>query len=166
MSKVFNKLKADPDNKILQLRYVQQFPSNTKHFKRLFDPEDFSELYDGYKYIFLIKDLIKDHPLQVGCVLINISKEAKWNADAFYYLQKVTAFFASNHTSVFVKILETYEFREQDQVISFLADGIHSTVKEYGEIVEQLRKLDKESLARRMEQIEQRISLTRRLEKR
>jgi len=41
--KVFNKLKVDPNNKILQLRYIQQFPSNTKHFKNLFDPEDFSD---------------------------------------------------------------------------------------------------------------------------
>ena len=112
-------------------------------------------------WLSYLKELLNEHRWQVGCILINVSKDATWRADAFNYLQEVTASFALNYPAPFVEILKTYDVREQDDVIAFLADGIHSPAEGYAEIVEQLRNLHEESLVKRFVEIEKQRALTR-----
>lgn len=157
LSELFTQLKSNPTSAALQSRYLLAFPETASDFGQLFDPQDFSELYDGYEYIILLKEMMTDRPWQVGCLVLNLAKEAKWRADAFNYLQQVTAQFALTYTIPFVKLVETYTISEQNGIISFLADGIHSHAKNYFEIIERLRELGQEDLAQRFVEIEERM---------
>ena len=50
--------KSSPDVATAQLDYLNGFPNNASAFKKLFDMDDFSELYYGSeKYVFLLKDI-------------------------------------------------------------------------------------------------------------
>ena len=153
-------LKANPDNRVLQQRYLQQFPSDVDSFRRLFDPADFSELYDGYQHIFALKGLMRTHSLQTACLLINIAKHASWKEDAFNYLQEVTAILALDHTAEFAEVIRTFDPVEQEGVVLFLADGIHSPVKGYTEIIERLQQCGEDSLAARMVRVANQRSKT------
>lgn len=154
LSELFSQLKANPTSAALQSRYLLAFPENAADFEKLFDPKDFSELYDGYEYIMLLNELMRKRPWQVGCLLLNLTKDAKWQADAFNYLQQVAAGFALENTKTFVELFGTYAKAEQNGIIAFLADGIHSPAKNYSEIIENLHRLGEDDLAQRFVEME------------
>mgnify|MGYP001564002018 CR=1 FL=1 len=145
-------LKANPRDKSAQTQYLQKFPKDIQTFRRLFDPPDFSELYDGNDYIFALRDLEQDQPIQVGELLISLSKDAPQGADALSYLRQVTAKYAVSSTATFAKLLHSRSEKEISRVIRYLADvENHHYYPEYPLIIENLRKIGETKLAQQFE---------------
>jgi hypothetical protein len=146
-------LQANPDNVNVQKRYLEKFPKDFASFMKLFAPTDFSQLYDGAEYIFILRELIPNHPIAVGEMLVGLGKDARWDADAPSYLQMVTAEFAASETPTFVKILRRYPGRDVSALVRYLADAEdHAVCKEYSLITKNLRQLGEEELAKLFEQ--------------
>lgn len=145
-------LKASPKDKSAQTQYLKKFPKNIGAFQRLFNPPDFSELYDGADYIFALRDLAQDHPVVVGELLIDLTKDAPQGADALSYLRQVTAEFAVKNTGVFAKLLHSHSEKETSKVVKYLADvENHSAYPEYLLIIDNLRKIGEPRLAQQFE---------------
>lgn len=141
-------LKEKPKDKSIQIQYLQKFPKDITTFERFFNPSDFSELYDGADYIFALHDLANDHPVLVGKILVGLSKNAHYEADALSYLQSVTAGYASTYTTAFVRQLKGHSKKEVTNLINYLADVENFTAySEYPLIIENLRKLGETKLA-------------------
>lgn len=145
-------LKANPKDKSAQTQYLQKFPKDIQTFRHLFDPPDFSELYDGNDYIFALGDLAQNYPMQVGKLLIGLCKDAPQGVDALSYLRKVTAQYAVKHTPTFAKLLRNRSEKEISRVIWYLADVEgHDAYQEYPLVIENLRKIGETKLAQQFE---------------
>lgn len=154
----FEDLELNPTNKEFQLNYIHSFPNNWAIFLSVFQPEDYSQLYNtSSKYIILLDSLTQFYPEQIGDILINLASEAQWEADATGEIQKLLARFASNHLVTFSTILKLHSGNQVDNVIEFLADvENYSVYKEYPEIISKLKKLEEFSLADRFEKAKER----------
>ncbi len=145
-------LQAQPHDRAVQTQYLEAFPKDLASFTRLFDPPDFSELYDGHDYIVALQEIAKDQPVVVGKLLIRLSKDAHKDADALTWLQVVTADYAATHTAQFVKLLRARSKAEIARLIRYLADvENHYAYPEYPVIIASLRKLGEGDLARQFE---------------
>ncbi len=143
-------LRAQPHDSSIQTQYLEAFPKDITSFIRLFASG--AELYDGYDYIFALRDLAKDQTAVVGTLLIGLSKDAHYHADALSYLQDVTAEYAASHTAQFVKLLQAYSKREVSDLVRYLADvENHHAYPEYPVIIANLRRLGERDLARQFE---------------
>jgi hypothetical protein len=154
----FDDLEINPTSKEFQINYIISFPKNWNTFLSVFQPEDFSQLYNNYtKYIGVLDSLIQFYPEQIGKILINLASEAKWEADATGEIQHLLARFASNDPETFSKILKLHSKTQIDNAIEFLADvENYNAYKEYPEIISKLRKLEEYSLADRFEKAKER----------
>lgn len=145
-------LQANSMDKSAQTKYLQKFPKDILTFRRLFDPPDFSELYDGHEYILVLSDLAQDQPVQVGELLIGLSKDAPQGADALSHLRQVTAEFGVNNTAMFAKLLHSRSEKEISKVIWYLADvENHHAYPEYPQIIQNLKKIGETKLAQQFE---------------
>ncbi len=143
-------LQAQPHDSSVQTQYLEAFPKDITSLTRLFASG--AELYDGHDYIFALRDLAKDQPVVVGKLLIGLSKDAHYDADALSYLQDVTAEYAVTHTAQFVKLLRARSKAEIARLIRYLADvENHYAYPEYPVIIANLRKLGERDLAQRFE---------------
>ena len=145
-------LKESPKDRVTQTQYLQKFPKDIGAFRRLFDASDFSELYDGADYIFVLKQLAEDHPDVVGEILIGLSQNAPSGADALSFLRQVTVEYGVKHTFIFAKILNKRSAKQSSALVRYLADvENHHAYPEYSQIITNLRKANEHALAKQFE---------------
>ena len=150
LSEALGQLMSSPNDSAIQERYLELFPQDYKDFLELFDLD--KELYDGHEYILVLPSLAKNHELEVGKLLVQLSKDAHYEADAPKYLQMDTAAYAGEHTKTFASLLSQLPAAKQSQLITFLADvENHDAYKEYQPIIDHLEALGEYDLARKFE---------------
>lgn len=97
-------LRSKPQDPAVQETYLRAFPHTYKEFLSLFDVGN--ELYDGHDFIDPLPSLGRHHPVELGQLLVGLSKDAHYEADAPSYLQKATATYAAQHSQTFAKLLK------------------------------------------------------------
>jgi len=109
-------------------------------------------LYDGHDYIQILGTLATAHELEVGRLLVQLSKDAHYEADAPSYLQHLTAAYGSKHPVTFATLLKELSPKDRSNLITFLADvEVHSSYPEYQNIVKELRARHQIELAKQFE---------------
>ena len=139
-----------------QKRYLKAFPQDYRGFMALFGVG--GSLADGYQcdYIFALSALQVHHSNQVGRLLVQLSKDAEYQADAPSCLQHVLANYGSRYTKAFAGFLHELAPKERDQLITFLAD-IDTKVTsnlDYRRIIRNLKQLNEPELAKKFQQAE------------
>jgi hypothetical protein len=151
LTEVRAELQRKPDDATVQQLYLEAFPHDWKAFLRLFGYPN-GELYDGHEFISVLPSLAKHHDVEVGTLLIQLSKEAEYDADAPSYLQHATAAYAAENTGTFASLVGQLSPTERLHLITFLADvENHSAYKEYQDIINHLKSLGQDSLAKEFE---------------
>ena len=157
LSDALTELQKKSDDPLLQQRYLDAFPRDYKSFLQLFDIGQ--ELTDGYDFISILPSLAKEHDAEVGALLVGLSKDAQWEADAPSYLQMATATYGGQHTATLVSIVEKLSSSERGNLITFLADvENHSSYKEYQQVIDNLKALGQDKLAKEFETARRRRS--------
>jgi hypothetical protein len=148
----FTRLKAQPNDNAVQIQYVKAFPHDYRRFLALFGAGGY--LADGYQcdYIFALSPLQAHHSSEVGSLLVQLSKEAEYQADAPSCLQQVMAIYASHYTKSFAALLNQLSAKKREQVITFLADADVESNTEYPRIIKNLKQLNELELARKFQQ--------------
>lgn len=143
-------LQKHPEDPAVQARYLKVFPKDFKTFLALFGPGH--ELYDGHEYILILPGLAEHHEVELGKLLVGLSRDAEYDADAPSYLQHVTTGYAASHTKVFLKLVRALPPKKRDTLITFLAD-VEALAGDpaYQSIVDHLRELGDHSLAKEFE---------------
>ena len=67
-------LQREPNDAATQERYLKVFPHDYASFMNLFSYNH--PLYDGHQYILALTPLCKTHPMEVGRLLVGLSKDA------------------------------------------------------------------------------------------
>lgn len=145
-------LKNHAGLKQYQLAYLESFPANKKAFVAVFNPEDFTQLYDNaYDYIVEFTNLAKYYPVEVIGKEINIGKDMVWEADAPGYLQQSIVDLGNRYPAIFSKKLHTLPVSQVDGLIRFLADvENHKSYHTYQTLIESLNKLGEKALATKL----------------
>lgn len=139
-------LRNKPRDTAVQKEYLQAFPHDYKEFLALFDFGH--ELYDGHDFIDPLPSLGSQHPVELGELLIGLSKDAHYEADAPNYLRHATATYAVEHSQMFARFLKQLPPAKQQQLITFLADIENfRAYPEYQEIVDHLKGIGERKLA-------------------
>ncbi len=139
-------LRKNPDDPTAQQRYLYSFPNTYARFLQLFEPG--RQLYDGFEYISVLPSLAGKDEKGVGELLIRLSKDAHYEADAPSYLQDATAAYASQHTKMFVELVNELPIEKRAHLIVFLADvENHSAYPHYQETIDHLNDLGERCLA-------------------
>lgn len=148
----FTHLKANPNDRAAQERYLRVFPHSYRGFLAMFGTG--GSLADGYQcdYIFALSTLQARHSSQVGRLLVQLSKDAEYQADAPSCLQHVLTNYGSRYTKLFVAFLYELPEKERDQLITFLADVEGGPQPEYQSIIRNLRQLNELELAKKLQQ--------------
>ena len=150
----FTQLKANPNDRGAQKRYLKAFPQDYRGFMALFGSG--GSLADGYQcdYIFALSALQDHHSDQVGRLLVQLSKDAEYQSDAPSCLQHVLASYGSRYTKAFAGFLHELSPKERDQLITFLAD-IDTKVTsnlDYRRIIRNLKQLNEPELVKKFQQ--------------
>jgi hypothetical protein len=133
-----------------QARYLELFPRTYNGFLQLFEPGQ--PLYDGHDYVEALSPLARTHEEEVGKLLVTLSKDAHYNADAPAYLQSATSLYGSQHTQAFLLLLKGLPASKQANLIAFLADvENHDAYPEYQIIIDHLKALGDAALAKKFE---------------
>jgi hypothetical protein len=141
-------LQRKPNDPATQERYLKIFPHDYASFMNLFSIHH--PLYDGHEYILALTPLSKTHPMEVGRLLVGLSKDAHYEADALSALQDVMTDYAAQHTRMFAQLLKGLSPQKQTQLITFLADlETISVDPEYENIIKHLEGLGDADLARK-----------------
>ncbi len=151
-----NELKLNPSDIDLWEQYLSLFPSDKDNFIKLFNPEDFSELYENsFDFIFIFQKAPKSLDSQVIGAIFNIIKNgAPGCCDAWSALHSVLSEeYVTNHYSTFMTLLKGLSNKERRNIITFLADKeAIKTVKSYQKIIDDLRIQNEELLAEEFEE--------------
>lgn len=150
ISQEFKELKEYPDNNDLWVNYLTVFPNSKKEFKKIFDPDDFSELYpNSGQYILILKQAPKKLTQEIIKLLFNITKTgAPGCCDAWSALYMVTESYAINDTNVFITLLKALKQQEKQNIIRFMADIEAIRVSEsYQNIINILKSKNEDDLA-------------------
>jgi len=143
-------LQKSPGDPAAQERYLKAFPNDFKTFLELFDLD--RELYDGHEYINVLPSLAKNHEVELGILLVQLSKGAHRDADAPNHLQHVAAAYAGQYTKTFVSSIKELSPTERANLITFLADvENHGAYIEYQDIIDGLKSIGQDGLAKEFE---------------
>jgi len=145
------KLKEHPNDFAAQEYYLDTFPRNYNEFLQLFDLD--RELYfDSHDYISILPSLAKTHELQVGQLLVGLSKNAHYEADAPGDLRDVTTEYGSEHTKIFARLLLRLSATDRAHEITFLADAENfGGYPDFQKLIDNLKSLGQQQLARAFE---------------
>jgi len=143
-------LQRNPDDSFVQERYLKAFPRTYKDFLALFDLDQ--ELYDGHNFIRVLLPLAKRHETELGNLLVQLSKDGEYEADAPGDLQHATAAYASRYTKTFATLVNQLSPQERTHLIDFLADvELHAAYRDYQGIIDHLKDLGQDRLAKEFE---------------
>jgi hypothetical protein len=70
----------------------------------------------------LLKHLSSEYPDKTVYLLLGLSRDAKWDADAPNYLQDILTEYIINHFDLFITPFKNLSIREQKNIAVFLAD--------------------------------------------
>lgn len=148
----FASLKAAPNSRTAQHHYLKAFPRTYTRFKAYFGTG--GALADGYEcdYIFALSTLQSHHVAEVGDLLVRLSKNAQYQANAPSCLQNVMAKYGNRYTKRFAGLLHQLSPQERAQLVAFLADAGLANGPEYQGILQNLRDLQETDLAKEFQQ--------------
>jgi hypothetical protein len=148
----FTSLKAAPNSRAMQHRYLKAFPRTYKEFQAYFGTG--GALADGYEcdYIFALSTLQSHHVAEVGSLLVQLSKDAEYQPNAPSCLQNVMAKYGNGHTKRFAGLLHQLSPQERGQLVSFLAAAELANGPEYQGIIQNLKDLQETELAKEFQQ--------------
>jgi hypothetical protein len=141
-------LRKNPNDPTAQQAYLQAFPKTYAAFLHLFGYPG-GELYDAYpEYMDVLPSLAGNNERALGKLLIQLSKDAHYEADAPGDLRDTTATYASQHTKVFVELVKQLSIEKRAHLITFLADvEDFSAYPPYQETIDHLSSLGEKCLA-------------------
>jgi hypothetical protein len=151
----YNTLATKPNSKQIQKLYLETLPNDYKTFERVFDPPDFTQLYDSSdKYLFILNSIADSLPNDVCHKLISLAKHGElylkksaFIADAPNYLQHITIYFATKHPKLFVDSIKVLSKSQQDSLVTFLADvENHDSYDPYTTFIEYLKDMKENKL--------------------
>jgi hypothetical protein len=144
-------LEKKPHDANAQGRYLNAFPHTYKEFLNFFVVgRNFS---DGHEVILLLPSSAEKHQDELGKLLVNLGKDARWDADAPNYLQHITAVYAGQHADTFASLVNQLSVAERVNLITFLADAEnHAAYPEYEDLINQLKILGQGRLAKEFEE--------------
>ena len=143
-------LQKEPDDPDVQERYLKAFPQDYKSFLALFDLD--RELYDGHEFIVVLPSLARNHEAEAGHLVVQLSKDAHWDADAPNYLKEATVAYGDEHTKIFAALLQQLPIAERANLISFLADTENfAAYPQYQAVIDHLKSLRQNNLAKEFE---------------
>src|SRR6478609_238698 len=148
----FTSLKAAPNNRSVQHRFLKAFPRTYKKFQAYFGTG--GALADGNEcdYIFALSALQSHHVAEVGSLLVQLNKDAESQGNAPSCLHNVMANYGSRYTKRFAGLLHQLSAPERGQLIDFLADVESATYPEYQTIIQNLKGLNEPDLAKEFQQ--------------
>jgi len=148
----FTSLKAAPNSRATQHRYLKAFPRTYKKFQAYFGTG--GALADGYEcdYIFALSTLQSHHVAEVGSLLVQLSKDAEYHPNAPSCLQNVIAKYGNRHTKQFAGFLHQLSPQERGQLVTFLSAADLANGPEYQGIIQNLRDLQEADLAKEFQQ--------------
>jgi hypothetical protein len=148
----FTGLKANPNSRTAQHRYLKAFPRTYKKFLAYFGTG--GALADGNEcdYIFALSALQGHHVAEVGSLLVQLSKDAESKGNAPNCLQNVMANYGSHYTQRFAGLLHQLAPEQRGQLINFLADADSANYPEYKAIIQNLKGLNEPELAKEFQQ--------------
>jgi hypothetical protein len=111
-----------PEEGSLRTKFIKDFPKTFAHFSQVFNPANSKELYDGHVFLEMFRVILKERPRETVGVLLGLSKDAKYDADAPGYLQRIMADFICNNYDVFIEAFRKLTNAEQKNVIAFVCD--------------------------------------------
>ena len=150
----FIELRSDPQNINLWEEYLRIFPRSKADFKRIFDPDNFSELYNGsHEYIFIFNGAPEVKRNEVFELVVSITKEGSPGCcDAWSALHRVAVTYAIQDTRGFLSSLKSLKHSERQNVIKFIADKEnHRAFGDYQVVIDKLRSLDEQEIASEFE---------------
>lgn len=148
----FASLKATPNSRTAQHHYLKAFPRTYTRFQAYFGTG--GALADGYEcdYIFALSTLQSHHVAEVGTLLVQLSKNARYQANAPSCLQNVMAKYGNRYTKRFAGLLHQLSPQERAQLVAFLADDGLANGPEYQGILQNLKDLQETDLAKEFQQ--------------
>lgn len=148
----FSSLKATPNSRSAQHRFLKAFPRTYKKFQAYFGTG--GALADGNEcdYIFALSTLQSHHVAEVGSLLVQLSKDAESQGNAPSCLQNVMANYGSHFTRSFALFLHQLSSQERGQLIDFLAELESANYSEYQGIIQNLKGLNEPELAKEFQQ--------------
>jgi hypothetical protein len=151
LSQALSQLQKTPDDPSAQGEYLEGFPQNYKDFLELFDLG--RPLYDdSYEYVEAVSSLAKNHEAEVGKLLVELSKDAHYEADAPGYLRNAMAAYGSQYTKTFLARLKSLPAAKQANLITFVADvEAFDAYPEYQLIIDHAKALGETQLAKKFE---------------
>ncbi len=151
----FEQLENNIDSDEIWNNYLKIFPSTNKDFKNIFDPDDFSELYNNsHQYILILENAPESLINEVINLIFNITKtNSPGCCDAWSYLNMITMIYANNSIQIFIKNLKKYNQQEIEQIIKFMADKeAIKFSKDFQNLVDKLKSIKEYKLAGEFEQ--------------
>ena len=149
-----------PEDELLRSKYINDFPKTFAEFCRIFDPSNFKELYDGsYVFLEMFDDILKERPRDTVGVLLGLSVNATYDADAPGNLQHILASFICNNYDSFISPFGKLARSGQQNIITFVCDVENfSAYAEFDCIIRVLKEkgnteLEKRFLAAKEERI-------------
>ena len=148
----FASLKAAPNSRTAQHHYLKAFPRTYTRFQAYFGTG--GALADGYEcdYIFALSTLQSHHVEEVGALLVQLSKNAQYQANAPSCLQNVMAKYGNHYTKRFAGLLHQLSPQERSQLVTFLSDAGLANGPEYRGILQNLKDLEETDLAKEFQQ--------------
>src|SRR5579871_5756933 len=148
----FTGLKANPNSRPAQHRYLKAFPRTYKKFQAYFGTG--GALADGNEcdYIFALSTLQGHHVAEIGSLLVQLSKDAEAQGNASSCLHNVMANYGSHYTKRFAGLLHQLSPQARGQLINFLADVESADYPEYQAIIQNLKGLNEHDLAKEFQQ--------------
>ena len=140
----FNKLKAYANDKNAWEEYLYVFPKTKSVFIKIFDPEDFSELYnDSDNYIRILKAAPKNYLESILKIFFKITKNgAPGCCDAWSSLHMLMVELATDFPVEFSNLIKKYPSTEQKNIIAFMADmEAIAYSEEYEKIIVKLQEI-------------------------
>ena len=117
------KIYENPDNKKLKMQFLNDFPSDFMTFVDIYHPHNLKELYpQSHTFLHLLDNISNEYPLESVKLLISLSKDGKWKADATGYLQRITTDFIIQNYQVFITEFKKLSSEEQKSLSKFIAD--------------------------------------------
>lgn len=158
VEKAYMAMKNHPGNSLYEKQFILAFPRNWKTFLDVYQPPDFSQLYEesADQICFTMPALSDKYPERVGSLLVGLSKDGHYDSDAPACLQDVTAKFAAKHTSLFVRLFRQLSSSEQKNLVKFLADVANfEAYPEYKQIISHLESSGNRDLAKKFKRAKQ-----------
>ena len=150
----FVELRNNIDNTNLWEEYLKILPKTKTDFKRIFDPDDFSELYNSsHEYIFILNSTPETNRKEIIALVFSITKlGARGCCDAWSALHEVAVTYAIQDTRGFLSSLKSLNAKERQNVIKFIADKEnHRVFEDYQVIIDKLTNLQEQEIAKEFE---------------